>query len=70
MDTIKAIGFVKGGAGIHLRERIGGYWTGKPTTIEQVAAAMGNSRQVCWEHYAKWCDNYTDPIWDAVDGGH
>jgi integrase len=51
------------------KRTLGGYWTGKPTTIEQVAAAMGNSRQVCWEHYAKWCDNYTDPIWDAVDGG-
>jgi len=35
-------------------------WAAKPCTIEQLAGLMGNTRQVCWEHYAKWCDNYTD----------
>jgi integrase len=49
------------------KRTLGGYWSGKPCTIEQLAGLMGNTRQVCWEHYAKWCDNYTDPLWDAVD---
>lgn len=48
------------------KRTLGGYWTGKPCTIEQLAGLMGNTRQVCWEHYAKWCDNYTDPLWEAV----
>jgi integrase len=45
---------------------VGGYWTGKPVTIEVLAGLMGNTRQVCWEYYAKWCVDYTDPLWDAV----
>ena len=46
---------------------LGGYWNGKPATIEQVAALMGNTRDVCWRHYAKWCEKYTDPLWDALE---
>lgn len=45
---------------------LGGYWSGKQATIEQLAGLMGNTRQVCWEHYAQWCDAYTDPLWEAV----
>ena len=48
------------------KRTLGGYWSGKPCTIEQLAGLMGNTRQICWEHYAKWCDNYTDPLWEAV----
>jgi integrase len=48
------------------KRTLGGYWTGKPVTIEVLAGLMGNTRQVCWEHYAKWCDNYTEPLWEAV----
>ena len=48
------------------KRTLGGYWTGKPVTIEVLAGLMGNTRQVCWEHYAKWCDDYTDPLWEAV----
>jgi integrase len=43
-----------------------GYWTGKMTNIETLSILMGNSRQVCWEHYAEWCETYTDPLWEAV----
>ena len=49
------------------KRMLGGYW-GKPTTIEVVAGLMGNSRQVCWDHYAQWCDGYTDPLKDAING--
>ena len=45
---------------------LGGYWTGKPATIEQLCALMGNSREVAWEHYGQWCESYDDPLWQAV----
>ena len=48
------------------KRTLGGYWSGKPCTIEQLAELMGNSRQVCWESYAGWCEAYTDPLWEAV----
>ena len=48
------------------KRTLGGFWSGKPCTIEQLAALMGNSRQVCWESYAGWCEAYTDPLWEAV----
>lgn len=48
------------------KRMLGGYWTGKPATIETVAGAMGNSRQVAWETYGKWCESYDDPLWEAL----
>jgi integrase len=48
------------------KRTLGGFWTGKACTIEQLAALMGNTRDVCWAHYAGWYDAYTDPLWDAV----
>ncbi|HWA99592.1 MAG TPA: hypothetical protein VG713_13910, partial [Pirellulales bacterium] len=38
------------------KRTLGGYWTGKPATIEQLAGAMGNTRDVAWGTYGKWCD--------------
>lgn len=49
------------------KRMLGGYWGGRPCTIEQLAGLMGNTPKVCWEHYAKWCEAYTDPLWDAVN---
>lgn len=48
------------------KRTLGGYWSKKPCTLEQLAARMGNSREICWRHYAKWCEAYSDPIWDTV----
>jgi integrase len=48
------------------KRTLGGYWTGKPVTIEILALLMGNTRDVCWRHYAKWCPQYQDPAWDAI----
>ena len=48
------------------KRTLGGYWTGRKATIEQLAGLMGNTRQICWEHYARWCEAYTDPLWEAV----
>jgi integrase len=43
-----------------------GFWTRKKTNIETLSKLMGNSRDICWKHYAEWCDTYTDPLWDAA----
>ena len=48
------------------KRMLGGYWTGHPITIEVLAGLMGNSRQVCWDHYAQWCESYTDPLRTAI----
>ena len=48
------------------KRTLGGFWTGKPATIEQAAGLLGNSRQVCWDYYAQWCAAYSDPLWDAL----
>ena len=40
-------------------------WTGKPCTIETLARLMGNSVQVCRDHYLQWCESYNEPLWEA-----
>ncbi len=50
----------------YAKRALAGFWTGKPTTIEVLAALMGNSREVCWAHYADWCEAYTDPLWASA----
>lgn len=45
---------------------LSGYWTGKPASIETVAGLMGNTPSVCWSHYSSWCDEYNQPLWNAV----
>jgi integrase len=50
----------------YAKRMLAGYWTGKPLTIEFLAALMGNSPKVCWEHYAQWCDKYTEPLWESL----
>ena len=43
-----------------------GYWSGKPTNIETLARLMGNSPQVCHDHYLQWCESYAGPLWKAA----
>jgi hypothetical protein len=43
-----------------------GFWSGKPTNIETLARLMGNSPQICHEHYLQWCDSYTEPLWESA----
>lgn len=49
---------------------LSGYWTGQPASIETLAGLMGNTPKICWDHYARWCDEYNDPLWAAVGRGH
>lgn len=43
-----------------------GYWSGKPTNIETLALLMGNSPQVCHDHYLQWCESYSQPLWESA----
>ena len=43
-----------------------GFYSGKPTNIETLAKLMGNSPQVCRDHYLQWCDHYSEPLWDSA----
>ena len=48
------------------KRTLSGHWhDGKPTTIEHLAALMGNTAEVC-RKYAAWCPAYTDPIWASA----
>ena len=49
------------------KRTLGGYWTGQPKTIEQLAGLMGNTRKVASETYGEWCDSYQEPLWDALE---
>jgi len=43
-----------------------GFWSGKQTNIETLARLMGNSVQVCRDHYLQWTDSYNEPLWDSA----
>lgn len=43
-----------------------GYWTGKPTNIETLARLMGNSPQVCREHYLQWSVVDNEFLWQSA----
>lgn len=49
----------------YAKRTLQGYWTGKATNIETLARLMGNSPQVCRDHYLQWCESYNEPLWDA-----
>jgi len=45
---------------------LAGYWSGQPQTIETLARLMGNTPQVCWNHYVQWSPAYNQALWDAI----
>jgi integrase len=49
----------------YAKRTLQGYWSGKATNIETLARLMGNTPEVCREHYLQWCDHYTEPLWEA-----
>lgn len=49
----------------YAKRALQGFWTDKPTNIETLARLMGNSPQICRDHYLQWCDHYTEPLWEA-----
>ncbi|QDV73192.1 tyrosine-type recombinase/integrase [Botrimarina mediterranea] len=42
-----------------------GYWTGRMVNIETVAGLMGNSPQVCRDHYLQWSEIDNERLWEA-----
>lgn len=49
----------------YAKRTLQGYWTGRATNVETPARLMGNSPQICREHYLQWSDIDKDPLWDA-----
>ena len=52
----------------YAKRMLGGYWTGEAITLEVLAGLMGNTPQVCYDHYAKWCESYNTPLFRAING--
>jgi integrase len=50
----------------YAKRTLQGYWTGKQTNIETLARLMGNSPQVCRDHYLRWTDTYNEPLWESA----
>lgn len=50
----------------YAKRALQGFWTGKATNIETLARLMGNSPQVCRDHYLQWCDSYSEPLWESA----
>jgi len=45
---------------------IQGYWSGKQTNVETLARLMGNSPDVCRDHYLQWTETYNEPLWESA----
>jgi hypothetical protein len=50
----------------YAKRTLQGYWTGKQTNIETLARLMGNTPQVCRDHYLQWTDSYNEPLWESA----
>lgn len=43
-----------------------GYWTGKPASIKTLARLMGNSVQVCLDHYLQFSEADNEMLWGVA----
>lgn len=50
----------------YAKRTLQGFWTGKQTNIETLARLMGNSPQVCRDHYLQWTETYNEPLWESA----
>jgi len=50
----------------YAKRTLQGHWTGRPTNIETLARLMGNSPQVCRDHYLQWSDVDNEHLWEAT----
>jgi len=48
----------------YAKRALEGYWTGRPCNIETLARLMGNSPQVCREHYLQWSVVDNEFLWE------
>ncbi len=49
----------------YAKRTLDGYWTGKPTSIQRLARHMGNTVQVCMDHYLQWTESQDDSLWET-----
>jgi integrase len=49
------------------KRMLGGYW-GEPVTLAVLAGLMNDRPDTCFKHYAKWSEEYTSPLFKAVNG--
>lgn len=50
----------------YAKRTLQGFWTGRQTNIETLARLMGNSPQVCRDHYLQWTETYNEPLWESA----
>lgn len=50
----------------YAKRTLEGHWTGRKTNIETLCKLMGNTFEVCWEHYAQWDSTRTEHFWQVV----
>lgn len=48
----------------YAKRTLEGYWTGRPCNTETLARLMGNSPQVCREHYLQWSTVDNEFLWE------
>jgi len=50
----------------YAKRTLEGYWTGKPTSIKTLARLMGNTVQVCIDHYLRFSEADNEGLWGAA----
>ncbi len=50
----------------YAKRTLQGYWSGKPTNIETLARLMGNTPQICREHYLQWDELSSEFLWQSA----
>lgn len=50
----------------YAKRTLEGYWSGRPTNIETLARLMGNSPQICREHYLNWDVTNAEFLWASA----
>ena len=50
----------------YAKRALEGYWSGKPTSINSLARLMGNSVQVCIDHYLQFSEADNEMLWTSA----
>ncbi|MHC2066852.1 hypothetical protein ACYFX5_05245 [Bremerella sp. T1] len=49
----------------YAKRSLDGYWTKKLISVETLSKLMGNSVEICRQHYLAWDQRYTEQLWAA-----
>ncbi len=50
----------------YAKRTLEGYWTGKPASIKRLARLMGNTVQVCIDHYLQFSEADNEMLWGSA----